>query len=156
MVSCTWICLPFGLWLAPKMFNAVVDALNWCLQQAGIRHVLHYLDDFIGMAPPGSVECSEVVDILRQVCRWLNVPLAAEKSEGPITALVFLGIHVDTVAGELQLWERKLERLKALLCKWGSKRACCRKRLTEPCMQGGKTREIFPSPLHWLALPNGG
>ena len=41
--------LPFGLrQSAPKIFNAVADALAWHLHQAGIRH---YLDDFIIVAP---------------------------------------------------------------------------------------------------------
>ena len=44
-------CLPFGLRSAPKIFNAVADALCWCLQQCGIQYVLHYLDDYIVVAP---------------------------------------------------------------------------------------------------------
>ena len=44
--------LPFGLRSAPNFFNAVADALNWCLQRARIRFILHYLDDFIVIAPP--------------------------------------------------------------------------------------------------------
>ena len=44
--------LPFGLRSAPKVFNAVADALNWHLKQLGIVDVLHYLDDFIIVAPP--------------------------------------------------------------------------------------------------------
>ena len=38
--------LPFGLRSAPKIFNAVADGLNWCLQQAGVRFSLHYLGRF--------------------------------------------------------------------------------------------------------------
>ncbi len=38
--------LPFGLWSAPKIFNAVADALIWHLRQTGIPHVEHYLDDY--------------------------------------------------------------------------------------------------------------
>ena len=45
---------PFGLRSAPKIFNAVADALNWLLHQRGIPHVLHYLDDFIIISPPHS------------------------------------------------------------------------------------------------------
>ena len=37
--------LPFGLRLAPQIFNAVGDALNWFLQQSGVPLVFHYLDD---------------------------------------------------------------------------------------------------------------
>ena len=37
--------LPFGLCSATKIFNALADALSWHLQQAGIPHLFHYLDD---------------------------------------------------------------------------------------------------------------
>ena len=46
--------LPFGLRSAPKVFNAVADALAWHLHQQGIALIRHYLDDFIIVAPPGS------------------------------------------------------------------------------------------------------
>ena len=45
-------------------------------------------------------------------CAKLGVPLVADKSEGPVTALVYLGIVIDTMAGELQLPDNKLPRLK--------------------------------------------
>ena len=121
--------LPFGLCSAPKIFNSLADALNWCLQQAGIRYVLHYLDDFIIIAPPDSQECEEALAILDRVCDQLNIPMAAHKREGPTTCLIFLGILIDTVAGELRLPEEKLARLRALLHQWGEKRACTRREL---------------------------
>ena len=46
--------LPFGLRSAPKIFNAVADFLAWILFCNGIQFVLHYLDDFLVIAPPGS------------------------------------------------------------------------------------------------------
>ncbi len=143
-------CLPFGLRSAPKIFNAVADGLCWCLRQAGIRFVLHYLDDFIIVAPPDSDECARSVRILEETCAKLGVPMAPGKSEGPLTSLVFLGILVDTVAGELRLPEGKLQRLKSLLRHWGARRACRRRELEslvgllnhackvvpQPCLQG--------------------
>ena len=45
--------LLFGLRSAPKIFNAVADALNWYLHQCGIPHVLHYLlSSSVPRAPP--------------------------------------------------------------------------------------------------------
>ena len=38
--------LPFGLRSAPKFFSAIADLVAWVLDQQGIRHQLHYLDDF--------------------------------------------------------------------------------------------------------------
>ncbi len=121
--------LPFGLRSAPKIFNAVADALNWCLEQAGIRFISHYLDDIIIVAPPHSVECEQAVHTLDTVCARLGVPMAPHKRDGPTTCLIFLGIEIDTVAGELRLPEGKLLRLKALLQEWGVKMACRRRQL---------------------------
>ena len=39
--------LPFGLRSAPKMFNAIADALEWIFAHSGIYPTHHYLDDFI-------------------------------------------------------------------------------------------------------------
>ena len=61
--------LPFGLRSAPKIFNAVADALNWLLHQRGIPHVLHYLDDFIIISPPHSSQGQESLALLLQLCR---------------------------------------------------------------------------------------
>ena len=47
--------LPFGLRSAPKTFNAIADALCWHLHGIGIAHILHYLDDYIIVAPPQSM-----------------------------------------------------------------------------------------------------
>ena len=55
--------------------------------------------------------------------------MAADKSEGPVKALVYLGIVIDTMAGELQLPHSKLQRLKTLLQQWGTKRVSCRREL---------------------------
>ena len=49
--------LPFGLRSAPKIFTAVADALQWCLEQQGINLVDHYLDDYIVWGRPESTQC---------------------------------------------------------------------------------------------------
>ena len=41
------VMLPFGLHSAPKLFNAVADAFEWCIRQAGVSYIFHYLVDFI-------------------------------------------------------------------------------------------------------------
>ena len=38
--------LPFGLRSAPKLFNALADAVKWCVHAEGVPDVYHYLDDF--------------------------------------------------------------------------------------------------------------
>ena len=45
-------------------------------------------------------------------CRKLGIPIAAHKTEGPVTSLVFLGIEINTVQLALHLLESKLSRLQ--------------------------------------------
>ena len=45
--------LPFGLRSAPKLFNALADALEWIAKWLDIEFLWHYLDDFISTGRPG-------------------------------------------------------------------------------------------------------
>ena len=121
--------LPFGLRSAPKLFNAVADALEWCIRQVGVTYIFHYLDDFIVVGPPSSSRCSCDLAALKSVCASLGVPLAVNKEEGPTTCLTFLGIEIDSVAAELRLPGDKLQRLLSTVSEWGDKKVCLRKEL---------------------------
>ena len=116
--------LPFGLRSAPKIFNAIADALEWILHHQGVEFCEHYLDDFIILGRPDSPECQQALASLNSVCDQLGVPLAAHKKEGPTTCLTFLGIEIDTEACELRLPQDKLDRLGNLLSQWSKKKAC--------------------------------
>ena len=63
------------------------------------------------------------------VCARLGVPMAPHKRDGRTTCLIFLGIQIDTVAGELRLPEEKLQRLRTLLREWSMRKSCQRKQL---------------------------
>lgn len=93
--------LPFGLRSAPKIFNALADALEQIVKDLGVQQLWHYLDDYITCGAPDSDECQFNLQMLVDVCRHLGFPLAEEKLEGPTTSLVFLGILIDTIRGEL-------------------------------------------------------
>ena len=61
------------------------------MKDLGVQQLWHYLDDYITCGAPESDECQPNLQILVDVCRHLEVPLADEKLEGPTTCLVFLG-----------------------------------------------------------------
>ena len=44
--------LPFGLRTLPYMFDLFAKGLHWMLVTSGFEHMLHYLDDFLGIVPP--------------------------------------------------------------------------------------------------------
>ena len=77
--------LPFGLRSAPKIFNAVTDGLEWCIRQRGVQYIFHYLDDYIVLGLPDSSRCEHDLNVLREVCCKLGVPLTSHKCEGPAT-----------------------------------------------------------------------
>ena len=111
-------CLLFGLRSAPKLFNIAADLLQWCVQQQGVRHVMHYLNDFLMLGPPSSNQCHQSLKAFKQTCQQLGVPLAMEKVEGPSTSLTFLGITMDTVQMEIQLPDDKLARIRQCIDQW--------------------------------------
>ena len=57
--------LPFGLRSAPIIFTAIADALEWCIRQAGVDDVFHYLDDYVVLGPPDSGGLPMVLGHLR-------------------------------------------------------------------------------------------
>lgn len=62
------------------------------MKQNGVEHLWHYLDGFLMCGEGGSMEYQLNLQIMKDICESLNVPLAMEKLEGPSTSLVFLGI----------------------------------------------------------------
>ncbi len=46
--------LPFGLRPAPKVFNALADALQWVALGRGVSCLFHYLDDYITLGALGT------------------------------------------------------------------------------------------------------
>ena len=119
--------LPFGLRSAPKIFNAIADALEWIAKSCGVTYLEHFLDDYVTVGAPGTSECDQNLTLLIKTCHTLNLPLANHKKEGPTTCLTFLGIELDTMSLELRLPTQKLARLKVLLKKWIHLK-CCKKR----------------------------
>ena len=107
-------CLPFGLRSAPKVFNAVADALAWALTVRGVEKTLHYLDDFFFCGPANSPVCQKALDIAIPTLAELGFPTAPEKTVGPTTTLVFLGIVIDSTQLELRLPRDKLTCLQSL------------------------------------------
>ena len=116
--------LPFGLRSAPKIFTALADALEWVVRQTGVEVVLHYLDDFLLVGRPASIQCRVDLQRLLGVFCWLRIPVAMEKLEGPVTCLPFLGIELDSELMCLRLPLEKLAELRTLVAQWTHKKVC--------------------------------
>ena len=56
----------------------------------------HYLDDFIFAGKERTNQCKKLIDAFSNVCEDLCIPIAENKSVGPVTVLTFLGLKIDT------------------------------------------------------------
>ena len=141
------MCLPFGLRSVPKLFNILADFLSWIVEQKCVSPVLHYLDDFLIMAPPSpdSRVCLGNLNTFKEVCSQLGIPLAEEKLEGPSQRLTFLGIILDTQQMEARLPEDKLSRIRTQLSTWlGRRKATKREILSLVGLLQHATRVVRP------------
>ena len=110
--------LLFGLRSAPKILNALTDALEWIVRDHGVEHLWHYLDDFITCGSAGLDECFLNLSLLTNICKHLGVLLAEKKMERLSTSIVFMGILIDSVRGEFRLPPEKLDRLRGQTKDW--------------------------------------
>ena len=77
--------LPFGLRSAPYVFNSIATAVEWILHNNyDVRFILHYLDDFLTMAPANSRECYDNVTRARALFNRLGLPLHPDKCVVPV------------------------------------------------------------------------
>ena len=140
--------LPFGLRSAPKIFNSVADAVEWCVSK-GVDYIFHYLDDFAVVGPPDSDTCRKYLHILMAICRELEIPLAPEKQDGPTAVITLLRIIIDTIRGELRLPVDKLQRLLQTVKGVGKTQsvhtqgAGVSRRGITTCSQGDQTRQVI-------------
>jgi hypothetical protein len=109
-------CLSFGLRTAPLLFNLFAEALHWILeyQLAGERVlILHYLDDFIFVLPPGPVTI-RLATAFDTITDDLGVPRKESKNTcGQVSDV--LGYLVDTKSLTLSLPQEKVQKLRSLI-----------------------------------------
>ena len=121
--------LPFGSRSSPFIFNTFADALTWILiHKFSVSALLHYLDDFFVCAPTKE-QCQRKVDIILWLFRFLGVPIADDKLEGPCQCLVYLGIEIDSTTMTCRLPSDKLSSLKCAIKDWLGRRKCTKRDL---------------------------
>ena len=119
--------LPFGSRSSPAIFNSFATVLRWIYAEHGeINNIIHYLDDYF-LAEEDYMGCFRSLKALIDICKFLSVPLAEEKIDGPSKAIVYLGILIDAGAQMMMLPNEKLCKLKDLLQTWLGKVLCTKR-----------------------------
>ncbi|KAK2572193.1 Gag-Pol polyprotein [Acropora cervicornis] len=106
-----FICLPFGLSLAPRAFAKVLKPFVASIRNKGIRLVI-YLDDMAIISSSRELSSQEA-GIVVQILESLGFIINKEKSVlFPSQKIVFLGYVIDSVARTVSLPEEKLNKVK--------------------------------------------
>ena len=120
--------LPFGLRSAPYLFDCLATAVEWLLRSKfHLKDVIHYLDDYLDTCGPSERLAQLHLQIILQVFKYLNIPIAEDKIGGPATTLEFLGMELDSVQLQMRLPDDKLTDLKTLVSNLLDQ-GCCTKR----------------------------
>ncbi|XP_062618317.1 uncharacterized protein LOC134279921 [Saccostrea cucullata] len=109
-------CLPMGCSISCSIFETFSTALQWiACSKFGVPNMLHILDDFLFIGPPNSAICHSSLKQFLSMCDVLGIPIKSEKTEGPSTTMVFLGIELDTIKMEARLPQEKIQKIKLAL-----------------------------------------
>lgn len=108
--------LPFGLRSSTSIFNQVAEAVEWILRhQFAIPIIMHYLDDYLSLSAPYLSLAVKQRSTIEDAFKYLGIPLAMEKLEGPVRELTFLGITLNSDRFEARLLDEKLVDIKHLV-----------------------------------------
>lgn len=108
--------LPMGCKISCALFEKFATFLHWLVQFLSGQDTLdHYLDDFIFGGAQGTSHCRDLVENFMTVCEKLAVPVANEKSVGPCTKLIFLGLELDSVCLLIRIPLHKIEELQEVM-----------------------------------------
>ena len=117
--------LPFGVRSAPFIFTCIADLVEWIAKQNyDVSFLMHYLDDFHTLGPPGSSTCQLNLDNSIYCLSQLGIPLHQDKFEGPSTCLTVIGIELDLLLLQARLPKDKFDSTTALLAQRSHKHFC--------------------------------
>ena len=100
--------MPFGCSVSCATWEKFSTFIEWFVQK-GLS--LHYLDDYLFIGETNTRECSNLLETFHEVCQQLQVPIAHEKTEGPVNKPVFLGLQIDTNKETVTIPKEKVDEI---------------------------------------------
>jgi hypothetical protein len=95
-----------------------------------IKHILHLLDDFLTIDHPHDDE-ERTMALMMTIFKRLNIPIAKQKTLGPVTFLEYLGIILDSEKMEARLPTVKVESICDFIHKLMNKSSCSNRELLQ-------------------------
>ena len=107
--------MAFGCRSSCRIFEVFSTAIDWLIRnKANTEAVTHYLDDFL-LGHRNHRGCSRLMNLFTALTNFIGAPLSPEKTEGPTTCLVFLGLRIDTLEQTVSIPKEKLAEALVLI-----------------------------------------
>jgi hypothetical protein len=101
-------CLPMGCASSCSIFEQFSTALQAIFSyQVPDAKVVHMLDDFLFIASDYNT-CLKHINLFKNMCTNLGIPIAPDKTTDPSTNTTFLGIDLDSLSWTARLPQDKL------------------------------------------------
>lgn len=115
------MCLPMGCSISCALWEKFAHFIQWVVQvKTGLSSLNHYLDDFF-FAVADAKTCGLLMNSFQNTCNYFSIPLVDDKTMGPCTKILFLGIIIDTEKMVIKIPDDKTSVLKetlvTMLCK---------------------------------------
>ena len=102
--------MDMGCSISCAAFECISSFLEWVLKhRVGLSHAVHYLDKYLFCGKRRTSQCKLILQTFQKLSRELGIPLVGEKTEGPCTTLIYLGVELDTIQQYSRLPEEKLK-----------------------------------------------
>lgn len=102
-----------GCSISCATFEKFSSFLEWEIRQrSGSQSIDHYLDDFIFMVL-SKARCKGIMNQFSLLCKKVSIPVAHEKTVGPVNCLIYLGYELDSIAMEIRIPKNKIEDILA-------------------------------------------
>ena len=104
--------LPFGLRIAPRIFNLFSEALHWIFESLLRWNLTHYLDDFLFIFPSG-MDVEDLFEQYDEILATFGLSPTPEKNmhENIVT---HLGFELDSNTMEVHLQNKRLCAMQAV------------------------------------------
>ena len=112
-----WFCdktLPFRSSISCALFQEFSDCVAHLVKYRTKKVTVNYLDDYLFCSILKSF-CSQQVSIFLAVCQEINFPVSMEKTVWAASAMIFLGLLINTVTQTVSIPTEKIEKAKDLL-----------------------------------------
>ena len=114
-------CLPMGCSISCAHFERFSTFLESCCRRiVNTERILHYLDDFFFVGATRE-ECESSMRHFMAMCEAFGIPIATEKTEGPVPTITFLGLEIDAAALRVRVPRTKVVVLQSMLHKFAAK-----------------------------------